>query len=97
MPAPRGHPKYPGAGRPKGSANISTAQVRETIAKFAQDNVHRLQEWLEAVAAENPERAADLYLRALEYHIPKLARSEVTGEEGGPVRHEFIWRAPSKS
>ena len=78
-------------GRPKGSPNKATAAVREAMAVFAEGNVHKLQEWLEAVAeggegrTPDPAKAADLFLKAIEYHIPKLARTEVTGQDGGPV------------
>jgi len=33
----------------------------------------------------DPAKAADLYLRAIEYHIPKLARTELTGKDGGAL------------
>ena len=78
-------------GRPKGSPNRATADVRAAIAVFAEGNAHKLQEWLDRVAEgsegvrPDPGKAADLYLRAIEYHIPKLARTEVTGQDGGPV------------
>jgi hypothetical protein len=78
-------------GRPKGSPNRATADVRAAIATFAEGNAHKLQEWLDSVAEgsggnrPDPAKAADLYLRAIEYHIPKLARTEVTGNNGGPV------------
>lgn len=79
-------------GRPKGSPNKATAAVREAIAVFAEGNAHKLQEWLDDVAMgvggnkPDPAKAADLYLRAIEYHIPKLARTEMTGADGGPVQ-----------
>lgn len=78
-------------GRPKGSPNRATADVRAAIAAFAEGNAHKLQDWLDRVAEgsgglkPDPAKAADLYLRAIEYHIPKLARTEVTGQDGGPV------------
>ncbi len=81
-----------GMGRPKGSPNKATAAVREAIAVFAEGNAHKLQEWLDDVAMgvggnkPDPAKAADLYLRAIEYHIPKLARTEMTGPDGGPVQ-----------
>lgn len=79
-------------GRPKGSPNKATAAVREAIAVFAEGNAHKLQEWLDDIAMgvggnkPDPAKAADLYLRAIEYHIPKLARTEMTGPGGGPVQ-----------
>ena len=79
-------------GRPKGSPNKATAAVREAIAVFAEGNAHKLQEWLDDIAMgvggnkPDPAKTADLYLRAIEYHIPKLARTEMTGVDGGPVQ-----------
>ena len=35
--------------------------------------------------APDPAHAAEIYLKAIEYHIPKLARTEVTGEGGKPL------------
>jgi hypothetical protein len=78
-------------GRPKGSPNRATADVRAAIAAFAEGNAYKLQDWLDRIAdgsggnKPDPGKAADLYLRAIEYHIPKLARTEVTGQDGGPV------------
>jgi len=83
-------------GRPKGSPNRATADVRAAIAAFAEGNAHKLQDWLDRVAdgsggnKPDPAKAADLYLRAIEYHIPKLARTEVTGNNGGPVEISAI-------
>jgi hypothetical protein len=33
----------------------------------------------------NPERAFEMAMSVVEYHVPKLARTELTGEGGGPV------------
>ena len=65
--------------------------VRNAIALIAQDNAGNFARWLNEVASEDPAKAADLYLKAIEYHIPKLARSETTGKDGGPVDHTFRW------
>ena len=85
-----------GIGRPKGSPNKATAAVREAIAVFAEGNAHKLQEWLDDIAMgvggnkPDPAKAADLYLRAIEYHIPKLARTEVTGHDGGALQFSHM-------
>lgn len=34
----------------------------------------------------NPEKAFLLFQSVVEYHVPKLARSEVTGPNGGPLQ-----------
>lgn len=78
----------------KGKPNKATADVRAAIAEFASANVGRMDAWLTTIAEGDPERdikadpgrALDLYLRAIEYHIPKQARVEHTGADGGPVQ-----------
>ena len=39
--------------------------------------------------APNPEKAFQLFQSVVEYHVPKLARTDttVTGADGGPVQH----------
>lgn len=69
-------------GRRAGTPNKSTVDVRASMALLAERNVAKLEEWLTATAETNPAKAADLLLRALEYHIPKLARNELTGKDG---------------
>ena len=71
-----------GRGRPKGALNKTTNEVREAIAAFASANVENMSEWLNAI--DSPEKKLDLFLRAIEYHIPKLARQDITGE----IKHE---------
>jgi hypothetical protein len=84
-------PPNAGMGRPKGAPNKSTAAVREAIAKMADLNAPRFAMWLDEVAQKSPEKACDIYLRAIEYHIPKLARTEVTGQDGQPVALQVTW------
>ena len=69
-----------GGGSRLGVPNKATADVRQAIAAFASANVHRMTEWLNSI--DSPEKAMDLYLRAIEYHIPKMQRSELTGRDG---------------
>ena len=69
--------------RPKGSPNKATADVRAAIASFASANVGQMGEWLNAI--EDPAKKMDLYLRAIEYHIPKLGRTELTGKDGADI------------
>lgn len=66
---------------------------------LAERNITKLEKWLERTAKKQPWRAADLLLRALEYHIPKLARTEVAGPDGGPLQVNIVdptRRGPAK-
>lgn len=67
-----------GQGRPKGIPNKATAKAREAIADFVDGNAHRLTEWLDRVADEDPAEAFKLFQSVVEYHIPKLQRTENT-------------------
>lgn len=83
----KSRPKKPKTGgRAKGTPNKATAEARTAIASFVDGNAHRLQEWLDAVALENPEKAFVLLQSLIEYHVPKLARREIVGESGGPIQ-----------
>jgi len=87
-----------GKGRPKGVQNKSTGKVREMMALIAEQNAENFIQWLAETAAGNqdmglrpdPKGAADLYLKAIEYHITKLARTEVTGDGGGPLSIKVV-------
>lgn len=81
-------PPAAGMGRKKGVPNNTTRDVRAAIAAIAEKKAGEVEQWLSLVAADDPAKALDLYLRMIEYHIPKLARSEVTGEGGGPLKVE---------
>lgn len=72
----------PGPGRPKGSTNKATQAAREAIGMFVDNNAHRLQEWLDRIAETDPERAFTLFQSVIEYHVPKLARTELMGKDG---------------
>jgi len=37
------------------------------------------------VVPPNPEKAFNLFQGVVEYHVPKLARTEMTGAGGGPI------------
>jgi hypothetical protein len=63
----------------------ATLQAREAIAKLVDGNADRLQAWLDEIASKDPERAWRCLMDVIEYHIPKLARTEHVGDGGGPV------------
>lgn len=71
-----------GGGSRKGKPNKVTKDVRAAVGLFAERNIHKLEIWLNRTARKQPAKAADLLLRALEYHVPKLGRIEHTGKDG---------------
>jgi hypothetical protein len=89
-----------GKGRPKGAVNKSTKVVREAIAELLSRNSAYMDRWLQRVAEgdevlglkPDPYKALDIMLKMSEYHIPKLARTEVTGADGGPQEHNVTWQ-----
>lgn len=76
--------------RAKGTPNKATAAAREAIAKFVDGNAHRLTRWLDSVAETNPAKAFELYQSVIEYHVPKLARTELTGNNGDAIQTQVI-------
>lgn len=69
-------------GRPKGSVNKTTKHIREAYQKLTEDNLERMSIWISQVASEDPAKAMDIMIRLSEYILPKLARTELTGNDG---------------
>ena len=81
--------------RPKGSPNKATAEAREAIARLVDGNAHRLNIWLDEIYKEKgPEAAWNCMMDVIEYHVPKLARHEHTGNNGDKIKVEVSWMAP---
>ena len=69
-------------GRPKGTKNKATKHIREAYQKLTEDNLENMTLWLQRIAAEDPAKAMDTMIRLSEYILPKLARTELTGNDG---------------
>lgn len=82
-----------GAGRPSGVPNKVTMEVKQAIAAFTSNNAEKLDQWLNEV--DDPAKRLDLYFKALEYTMPKLARTEVAGDQKQPIKHTVTWKMPS--
>jgi hypothetical protein len=87
-----------GPGRPKGLPNKATLAAREAIAAFVDNNADRLQGWLDQIAEEKgPQAAFDCFSTLLEYHVPKMSRTELTGQDGAPLVVEITHFADKAS
>ena len=67
-------------GRPRGKLNRSTEQAKLTLARIADEGLDNLKKDLQEIREKDPVKAAELYLKILEYIIPKQQRVEVRGE-----------------
>lgn len=72
-------------GRAKGTPNKVTQDFRETVRRLLEDNSANFSIWLDSVAQDDPGKALDLIAKLAEFAAPKLARTEVVGDGGGPV------------
>lgn len=91
MPFKKGDPRPPNAGRVGGVPNKATRNARELISVFIDNQAERLNELLDKVEAENGSKAAwDCIMSLTEFALPKLARSELTGANGGPIETKDI-------
>jgi len=79
-------------GRPKGIPNKATRNAREAIAAFVEGNTERLNGWLDQIAAENPKDAFNCVMAVMEYHLPKIARTEVQqlDKNGNPADNKLV-------
>ena len=71
------------SGRKKGVQNLATRNAREAISRLVDGNADRMQGWLDEIAKKHGALAAWRCMNdVIEYHIPKLQRTELTGPEG---------------
>jgi hypothetical protein len=70
MPFKQGHDL--GKGRPKGAINRSTEQAKLTLARLANKGLDNITQDIDKIRKENPVKAAEIYLKLLEYVVPKL-------------------------
>ncbi len=90
-------------GRPKGSENKSTTELKQTVANFVANNAEKFAGWLDKIEQDNgPLEAFKRVEALLEYALPKQARIDATlsGPDGGAIQHkmtvEFV-DAPSNT
>jgi len=86
-----------GPGRPKGALNKATVEFKQTVQALLDDNRDNVATWLKSVAEgdsahkikPDPGKALDLMAKLAEFAAPKLGRTEVVGDGGGPIRQSI--------
>lgn len=71
---------------------VKRANLTEIIGEVLEANAAQLNEWLNLI--DDPAKKVDLYLKALEFKVPKLGRTELAGSGGGAL--EFVIRDLAK-
>ena len=70
------------SGRPKGARNKTSNRIREAYQNLVEMNLENMSGWIAEIAADDPNKAMDTMIKLSEYIIPKLARQELTGNDG---------------
>ena len=65
--------------------NKSTKMMKEAFALLVEQNLPRMNELLDRVAEDSPEKALDLIIKLSERFVPALARTELTGSDGSDI------------
>ena len=78
-------------GRPQGSENKSTGVIRKAFNDFVENNLEQIQSYYKAM--NNPKDRLYFIINLAEYCIPKLQRTELTGEGGKPIEMQ-IYKLP---
>ena len=73
------------AGRKPGTKNKTTKHIREAYQKLTEDNLDNMSIWISQIASEDPAKAMDTMIKLSEYILPKLQRTELTGNDGNDL------------
>lgn len=76
------------AGRPKGTPNKTTVEIKNIITDLLSNNIDKMQQWIDEVAMESPREAVKIMMQLMEYTLPKLSR--VTAEVEQIPRESLI-------
>ena len=91
---PKGSPKT--GGRQAGTPNKATGVARLAFAQFVDNNADKLQQWLDEIATNEKlgaKVAFDCLMQVAEFHVPKLARTEMVGDPDAPIMHKvYKWK-----
>ena len=84
-------------GRPKGAENKETMKLREAIAAITEGGIEDLNSAFAHIREDNPGKFIELYLRLLEYTIPKLRSIDNNIELGESAISKITVEVKSKT
>ena len=82
----KGHTNNP-EGRPKGTPNKTTKELRHEISQLVFNNAKSAQEWLDRVATDNPAKALELLIKLMELSVPKPQEQAEPPKDG---KQDFV-------
>jgi hypothetical protein len=85
MPFYKGDPNINTNGRPKGSPNKITEEIREAFQLVLEKRLPDLERLLMQVAHDDPAKAIELMLKLSNRFLPELSRQELTGADGAEL------------
>jgi uncharacterized protein YqgV (UPF0045/DUF77 family) len=88
----KGHPGV----KPKGALNKTTKDIKEAYRLLIEKNLDNLTGWLETIAEKDPEKAIRILNDLSEYVIPKLARTDLTGDLNHDIKTTIIFKKFNK-
>lgn len=71
-------------GKAKGTQDRIRRETREKFLGLIQNNMDNMQEWLDLMSIEDPEKAANFVVKLLPYFIPKLTE-DVSEHPQSPI------------
>lgn len=73
-------------GRGKGTPNKTTKEIREAVKQLVENTLPDLKKWLYKVAEDDPYKALQIVERYMDYVVPKLQRTEISGGDDTPLK-----------
>lgn len=69
-----------GKGRPKGTPNKTTAEIKEIITRIVGNQLEHIEKDLEKIRKSDPAEAMRLSSKFIDYVLPKQTKMEIEGE-----------------
>ena len=83
-------------GKKPGTQNKTTKDIKEAYRLLIEKNLDNLTDWLNKVAAKDPEKAIRILNDLSEYVIPKLARTDLTGDLNHDIKTTITFKKFNK-